>query len=93
MSVKENTLYIAVIQVTYTYLGPAAERFVSRQVQNHLDKKPETMTKRDLVKLIDWMRVAMSLLTDDTAMVEEYTAQLHRLTAKHARKGKPHSAK
>jgi hypothetical protein len=74
-----NTLYDKVVRVTNVYLGPAADRFIARQVQNHLHKPPEDLSRADLVKLIDWIRVAVSLLTDDSEIVEEYASQLERL--------------
>jgi hypothetical protein len=81
MATARNTaLYDKVVRVTNVYLGPAADRFISRQVQNHLHKRPEELSQADLLKLIDWIRVAVSLLTDDSEIVEEYAAQLERLT-------------
>lgn len=71
--------YDQVVKVTHVYLGPAADRFLARQVQSHLHKPPEKLTKEDLVKLIDWIRVAVSLLTDDSEVVEEYITQLQKL--------------
>jgi hypothetical protein len=68
------------VRVTHVYLGPAAERFIARQVRNHFHKPPEKLSREDLVQLIDWIRVAVSLLTDDSAIIEEYIAQLERLT-------------
>ena len=72
-------LYDQVVRVTHVYLGPAAERFVARQVENHLHKRPEELSRDDLLKLIDWIRLAVSLLTDDSEIIEEYTLQLLRL--------------
>lgn len=72
-------LYDKVVRVTHVYLGPTADRFIARQVQNHLHKKPEELSKEDLLKLIDWIRVAVSLLTEDSEVVEEYIAQLQKL--------------
>ena len=81
MSSPHNSiLYDKVVRVTNVYLGPAADRFIARQVQNHLHKQPEELSQADLIKLIDWIRVAVSLLTDDSEIVEEYAAQLQRLT-------------
>lgn len=71
--------YEQVVRITHVYLGPAADRFIARQVQNHLHKSPELLTKSDLNKLIDWIRVAVSLLTEDTDIIEEYALQLHKL--------------
>lgn len=73
------TLYEKVVKVTHVYLGPAADRFIARQVQNHLKKKPEQLSSEDLRKLIDWIRVAVALMTEDSELIEEYTAQLEKL--------------
>lgn len=79
MAIKPN-MYERVVRVTHIYLGPAADRFIDRQVQNHLHKEPSKLSADDLSQLIDWIRVAVSLLTDDKEIVEEYIQQLHRLT-------------
>lgn len=87
------TLYDRVVQTTHVYLGPAADRFIARQVQSHLHKPPAELTKSDLIKLIDWIRVAVSLLTDDGEVVEEYIEQLQKLSTDEKpgkkRQGKP----
>lgn len=72
-------LYRQVVRITHVYLGPAADRFIARQVQNHLHKSPEQLTTSDLSKLIDWIRVAVSLITEDSEIIEEYVAQLNML--------------
>lgn len=77
---NDSLLYDRVVRVTHVYLGPAADRFIARQVQNHIGKEPAEFTATDLNKLIDWIRLAVSLLTDDSEIIEEYTAQLRRLT-------------
>jgi hypothetical protein len=74
------SLYDRVVRITHIYLGPAANRFIDRQAQNHLKKSPKELTANDLVILIDWIRVAVSLLTDDKEIIEEYVAQLRLLT-------------
>lgn len=78
----QRTLYDEVVRVTHVYLGPAADRFIDRQVQNHLHKAPRELSQSDLDRLIDWIRAAMSLLTEDSEIVEEYTRQLERLIRK-----------
>ncbi len=72
-------LYDKVVRVTHVYLGPTADRFIARQVQHHLHKNPEQLTREDLSRLIDWIRVAVSLLTEDSEVVEEYAEQLRKL--------------
>jgi hypothetical protein len=76
---SQSTVYDEVVRVTHVYLGPAADRFIIRQVRNHLHKEPQDLSREDLSKLIDWIRVAVSFLTDDSELVEEYTDELQRL--------------
>jgi hypothetical protein len=73
------TLYQRVVQVTTEYLGPAAPRFIDRQIQNHLQKKPNELTVQDLPVLIDWSKVALALLTDDHQVVLNYVEDLNSL--------------
>lgn len=73
------SIYDQVVKITHVYLGPAADRFIDRQIQNHLHKSPEQMSKADLLKLIDWIKVAVSLITEDSEIVEEYTNELRRI--------------
>jgi hypothetical protein len=85
---KQNNLYCSVVDITTEYLGPAAERFIDRQIQNHLHKDPKKLTKSDIGSLIDWLRTTVSLLTDNQQLVEEYTNQLQTL-GKHSTKAHP----
>jgi uncharacterized protein YlxP (DUF503 family) len=87
MAATQSSLYVRVVQVTHIYLGPAADRFISRQVQNHLNKTPETLSRKDLHDLIDWIQIAVSLLTEDSEIVEEYISQLERLANYHSGSG------
>lgn len=73
---SSTQIYKQVVTVTHAYLGPAAERFIARQVQNHLHKRPEELTRTDLSKLIDWIQIAVSLLTEDSDIVEDYIHEL-----------------
>ncbi len=83
---KGAQLYDQVVRVTHVYLGPAADRFIARQVKNHLQKPPEQLSRDDLIKLIDWIKLAVSLLTEDNEIVEEYADQLRKLTVKSTNK-------
>jgi hypothetical protein len=87
MGKEAHELYKQVVRVTHVYLGPAADRFIARQVENHLHKSPDEISQTDLVKLIDWIRVVVSLITDDSEIIEEYTSQLEKLalSAKHGK--------
>ena len=70
-----------ILEVSQDYLGPAAERFVHRQIATHLHKKPDKLTAGDIYKLIDWLKLSFSLLTDNNNLVDEYTHRLSLVAA------------
>ena len=74
-----TSLYQKIVRITHVYLGPAADRFIDRQIQNHIHKEPKDVSAADLDKLIDWIRAAVSFLTEDSDIVEEYTGELEKL--------------
>lgn len=70
------SLYDEVVEITYDYLGPAAPRFIAREIEAHLAKKPEKLTKADIPVLLDWSKLALALLTDDSKMVDDFSKRL-----------------
>jgi len=74
-----NTVFEQIVGLTEDYLGPAARRFVSRQIAFHLDKHPEEVTTDDIPKLTEWTRVTLSMLTEDKRMVAEYATKMTNL--------------
>ncbi len=74
-----TSLYDDVVTITYNYLGPAADRFVVRQIRNHLQKDPAQLKPKDLSQLIDWIQLAMRLVSNDTNAVDRYVAELEEL--------------
>lgn len=77
---KKPDLYASIIDVTEDYLGPAAKRFIDRQIQNHLEKQPDDLVRGDMPMLVDWVRVSFAFLTDDRKMIDELTTRLRGLT-------------
>lgn len=75
-----NNLYESVVTITYDYLGPAADRFVTRQIRNHLKKDPQQLEPKDLRQLMDWIRLAMQLISSDSEVIDQYLADLEALT-------------
>ena len=71
--------YKKVVAITSEYLGPAADRFVARQVRNHLGKDPEQLKKHELGLLIEWFAMAMALLSEDEQLVHRYATDLRLL--------------
>lgn len=65
-----------VLEISQDYLGPAAERFLDRQILTHLKKSPEKLTENDLKSLIDWLKLSLALLTENTGLVEDYVQRL-----------------
>jgi hypothetical protein len=77
--VSNKNLVDQVIEISQDYLGPAAERFVHRQISSHIGKKPKELTFGDLTILIDWLKLSFALITDDGKLVEDYANRLNRL--------------
>ncbi|MGZ6004536.1 MAG: hypothetical protein ACXWLH_00100 [Candidatus Saccharimonadales bacterium] len=89
MPAASNTsLYNQLINITQVYLGPAAERFINRQVENHLNKKPKDISPDDLAKLIDWIQISISMLTEDSEIIEEYIGELNKLSGRNGKEKK-----
>lgn len=76
IALPQKSTYEQVVEVTYDYLGPAARRFVDREVRAHLGKKPEELTKEDIVKLHDWSKLAIAFLTEDASTVDDFSNNL-----------------
>jgi hypothetical protein len=75
------TLYAQLLDVSQEYLGPAAERFLLRQIENHLHKDPQQLTKEDVTKVAEWMQVSVSVLTEDEKTVDEFIKKVNALAA------------
>jgi hypothetical protein len=71
-------LFREAVAIVQDYLGPAAERFMTRQIEFHLKKKPDEITKEDVEKLTEWVRVSLGLLTEDKKVVDECVQRLQQ---------------
>lgn len=74
----KNDYYDKIIKIIEDYLGPAADRFVNRQVTLHIKKNPHDLQKDDVQMLAIRIRSGMLVLTHDETVVEE---AFRRLTA------------
>lgn len=74
--IAHEKTYKKIIAITADYLGPAAERFVYRQIEHHIKKDPKNLTNADLVDLIEWLAVSLAFLTEDKHMLKEYRERL-----------------
>lgn len=75
-----KNVYHEVVLVTQPYLGPAAARFVERQIHFHLEKEPENLTKDDVPKLAEWIKVSIAILTEDKKMVDSFANNIKQIT-------------
>lgn len=74
-----NELFEKVVAITEDYLGPAAPRFVTRQISFHLGKTPEELVDSDIPKLAEWTKATLAMLTDDKDIVKDYTGKILEL--------------
>jgi len=76
---KRPTLYVKAVQITEEYLGPAGERFLRRQIEEHLNIDPENLQQKHVSKLINWSSIAFSLLTNNKQDIDAFTDDLKSL--------------
>ena len=60
----KNSIYLKAVEVARSYLGPSAERFINRQIEQHLLLKPEDLAKNNLSDLAKWVKISSALITD-----------------------------
>ena len=72
-------LYEEILIITQDYLGPAAQRFIDRQIAFHLHKKPQEITKEDVPDLVEWVSVTLASLTEDTIAVKKCSDRISDL--------------
>jgi len=71
MAIDKHYYYQQVVHVTEQFLGPAAERFVRRQIEFRLGKPPETIGWGDIPKLKETICVALGILAKDQTIVDQ----------------------
>lgn len=79
MTVPQIYVYKRVLTISEDYLGPAAPRFLSRLVTNHLGKPANRITSDDLPQLVVWIKLAATVITDDELVVNDYIERLEKL--------------
>jgi hypothetical protein len=63
--------YDHILEITSDYLGPAASRFVDRQIHSHLKKSPTELSRADIQMLAIRIRSGLLILTQDETIGEE----------------------
>lgn len=72
-------LHEKLVDIMNEYLGPAGERFIDRQIEFHLNKKPSEINVNDIDQLKEWIKVSLALLTEDKKLVDNCIARLDNL--------------
>ncbi len=73
---RDAALYEKVVHIAEDYFGPAAPRYIDRLVKSHFDKLPRDLSSQDMPELIEWTRLTIATITEDQAVVEEFTGRL-----------------
>ena len=82
MPTKTLSLYDQTIQVSEEYLGPAAERFMRRQISTHIGIEPESLKKNQIPQLVTWVNLAFAQLTNSVAEQDGFSHSLLSLSSK-----------
>lgn len=78
--VASSSIFEQAVAISEEYLGPAGERFMRRQITTHLGITPETLSRKHLPDLVDWTRLAFTMLTNDEKEVRNFTKSLLHLS-------------
>lgn len=76
---SSHTIYKKIVDTSVEYLGPAAERFIRRQITTHLGKRPEDITAKDITELTSWVKLTFALLTENNELVEAFANDLKQI--------------
>ena len=77
-----KSVYKKIVDISVEYLGPAAERFIRRQITTHLGKRPEEITAKDIAELTSWVKLTFALLTENKELVESFADDLQAIAHK-----------
>jgi len=72
------SLYDDVVAIAKPYLGPAAERFVSRQLKGHLDIEGSQLSSHHLEELAKWCLVSGKLIMSED-QAQEFSRKVQGL--------------
>lgn len=88
MPTKTKSLHTQLVEISEEFLGPAGERFINRQIETHLDIKPEKIRNNQIQQLVGWTSVAFALLTNNRQERQEFKASLQKLASSGSTKNK-----
>ena len=71
-----NLLYQRAIEIASNYLGPASERFLKRQITQHLEKDPESLSRVDIPELAKWVHTSVGPSVADPKVADDFRQEL-----------------
>ncbi|MBT4511431.1 MAG: hypothetical protein HOC20_04375 [Chloroflexi bacterium] len=71
-------LYDDVVNLGKTYMGPAAKKFVDRQISGHLDVEASKLAASHMAELAKWCYTSGKMLMDD-AKAQEFSNKVKAL--------------
>ena len=75
-----KVVYDEMIDIARDYLGPAAGRFISSQIEFHLKMEPDQINLSDIPKLESWLRVSLAMISDDESSINEFVERLMKMS-------------
>jgi hypothetical protein len=79
--ITNETFYQEVTKIAEDYFGPAAPRVMGRLISNHLQKSPNELVPHDMPALTKWTGLAISMVTEDTLLIEDFIRRLEAIGA------------
>ncbi len=64
------TIYDNLLETTKYYMGPAADRFLKRQLSGHLNISPDELNTQHLDDLAEWCLTSAKLIIDEDKAME-----------------------
>lgn len=76
------SIYDQLVAATTELLGPASERFIDRQISNHLKIEPRAITAHEVADLAHWIRLSISVLSNDHDTLRTYELAIQKISKK-----------
>lgn len=76
-----KTYFYKVVSVAEEFLGPAAERFVRRQVEFHLSKNPKDLTSKDVLKLSRTFGTSLGQIVKSDEMIKRAVKKIEMIAS------------
>jgi hypothetical protein len=73
---KPSVVFEEIVDMTSDYIGPAARRFVTKIIRNHLSKSPSELKRSDVTDYHKVAVVAFAHVTKNSRLRYEFSTRL-----------------